>query len=132
MEHLAGLSGEGKLPPDVFTEELAFGTQQLFGTTIEEGEIPVAVDAGDRVGGGFEDLTELADRGVPKEFGALPVCDVAGKDDDAIFIWASGYFEPDVERFGVVGLELGGDAPFHGGEVVGAEGLLPVGREPVP
>src|SRR5436190_1163822 len=80
----------------------------------------------------MESLTKLADRGIPKEFGALPVGDVAGKDDDAIFIGAGGHFEPDVERFGVIGLELGGNAPFHRGEVIGAEGFLPVGREPLP
>ena len=90
------------------------------------------VEANDSVVGGFEDLAELAGGGVAKELGAFAVGDVAGEDDDAVFVRASGDFEPDVERLRVVGLELSGDAPLHGGAVVGEKGLLPVGRETVP
>src|SRR5207302_11152507 len=132
MENLAGLSCHGKLPPDVLAKEFALRAQQLFGTTIQEGKAPLTVDSGDRVCGGFENLSELADGGVSKELGTLPVSDVAGDDDDAIFVGASRHFEPDVERLRVVGLEFGGDAPFHGGDVIGAEGFLPVRRKPVP
>src|SRR5260370_42223431 len=101
MEDFAGLGGDGKLLPDAFSEKLAFGTQQFVGAAIEKGEIPVAVDAGDGVGGGFEDLAELAGGGVEKEFGALPGWDGAGNDDDAVFVGASGYSVADVERVGV-------------------------------
>ena len=125
MENFAVLGCDGELLPEIFSEDLAFGAKQLFGAAIEEGDVPVAVDAGDGVGGGLEDLTELADGGVTKELGAFAVGDVAGKDNDAIFIWASGHLEPDVERFRVVGLELGGDAPLHGSRDEGRAGRLP-------
>ena len=101
IEDFAGIGDDGKLLPEVFAKKLAFWAEQLFGTPIEKGEVPVTIDAGDRVRGRFENLTELADGGVPEEFGSLPVCDVGGKDDDAVFIRAGGNLEPDVERFGV-------------------------------
>ena len=54
------------------------------------------------VGGGFEDLTELADGGVSKEFGAFPVGDVVIVEDDAFVRGKDKDVEPGIEALGVV------------------------------
>jgi hypothetical protein len=64
------LGSDGEFLPEIFAKELAFGAEQFFGAAIEEGDIPVAANAGNCVGGRFEDLTELADGGVTKKLGA--------------------------------------------------------------
>ena len=112
--------------------QFALGAKQLFGATIEEGEVPVAIEAGDSVSSGLEDLTELADGGVAQELRAFAVRDVAGEDDDAIFVGMDKHLEPYIERLRVVGLELGGDAALHRREVVGPERLLIVEGEALP
>ena len=70
--------------------------------------------------------------GVAAGLGFFAGCDVAGEDDDAVFKGTDKDFEPDVERRGIEGLELGRDAALHGGAVVGGEGLFLVGWESCP
>jgi hypothetical protein len=84
MTDFRRLGSNGKLLPEVFSEELTFRTQQLLCSPIEEGEVPFAVDAGDGVGGGFEDLPELTDRCVAKKLGAFTVGDVVIVEGDAL------------------------------------------------
>lgn len=130
-EELAGLGG-GELFPEVSADEVSFDGKEFAGAAIEEGEGPVAGYADDGVGSGLEDLFELAGGGVAPGLGFFSGGDVAGEDDDSIFVGADGDLEPDIEGFWVVGLKLGGDAAIHGGAVVGGEGLVLVEGEAGP
>ena len=124
--------GCGKFFPQVSSDEIAFDGEEFLGARIEEGKGVVAGEDDDGVGGGFEDLFELARGCVAAGFGLFSGGDVVGEDDDAVFVGTRRDFEPDIEWFGVVGLELGGDALVHSGAVVGGEGLLLVVGEPGP
>jgi hypothetical protein len=96
------LPGDGELIPEVFAEKFAFRAEEFFGAAVEVGDVPVAVDAGDRVGGGLEDLAELADGGVAKEFGAFSVGNVVIVEGNAFVGWVDGDVKPGVDAFGVV------------------------------
>lgn len=123
-EDLVVLSCDGELLPEVFAKELAFGAEQFFGTAIEERDVPVAIDAGDGVCGGLEDLAELSDGGVAKELCAFTIGDVVVEEGDAFIARIDRDIEPTVDAFGVVL-----DAGLLGGAHDAAIDLLEVGAD---
>ena len=60
VEVIGALLGCRKLLPYVFAEEVTLDGEQLLCAAIEEGEVAVAINADDGVGGGLENLLELA------------------------------------------------------------------------
>ena len=96
------LLGGGELQPEILAEEFSGRAQQLFGATIEKGKIPVAVDAGHGVGCGFEDLPELADRGVAKELGAFAVGDVVIIEGYSFVGRVDRDVDPGIDALGVI------------------------------
>src|ERR1700733_2868955 len=60
IANFGGSSGFGKLLPEIFAEEIAFGAEQFLGAAVEEGEVPVAVDDGHLVAGVLESLPYAA------------------------------------------------------------------------
>ena len=72
--------GDGKLVPHVFAEEFALEGEQFARAAVEVGEVGLAVETDDSVGGRFEDTVQLARGGVAEKFGSLAVRDVAEGD----------------------------------------------------
>ena len=91
----------GELVRDLFAEQIALEAQQLGGAAVEEGELPVAIEADDGVGGGFENLMELADRGVAQGLGPFAVGDVLIVEGDALVGGADVNIDPGVDGFAV-------------------------------
>jgi hypothetical protein len=127
-----GVGGGGKLLPDVFADEVV-AVEQLDGAGVEEGVVPIAIEADDAVGGGFEDLIEAVGEGVAQGFGAFARAVVAIVEHQAVRNGQDRDVEPDVEG-SVEVLDVAVRAGLHAAAValfdLGADGLgeeLPVG-----
>ena len=96
------LCSDGELIPEVFAEKFTFRAEELFGAAVEEGDLPVAVDADDGVSGGFEHLAKLAGRGISKELGSFSIGDVVIVEGDTFVRGINRDIEPGIDALGVV------------------------------